>query len=80
PQNEKWLSVSIVGEDSKNDPVQPNVLIKEGAIVPLECYSNTEEFSTDSLTLLVSLNEKGIATGMMYEDSGNGLDTKTGIT
>jgi len=30
-----WTSISLVGEDSKNDPTQPNVLIKAGSILPL---------------------------------------------
>lgn len=74
-----WKVISITGEDSRNDKYQPDVLIREGAIVPsgkaIEC---TAGYSTDSLTLFVSVDKRGNAEGRLYEDSGDGFGYKEG--
>jgi alpha-glucosidase len=70
----KWRTISIVGEDSKNDTYQPDIKIREGAIIPLcNIQQNTTHYSIDTLTLLISLDENGSATGKMYFDSGEGF-------
>ena len=75
----KWTSVSIAGEDIKAVRVQPDVKIRAGAVVPLgEIIQNTTEYSTGSLTLLVSLDAKGQAKGTLYEDAGNGFGYQKG--
>ena len=75
----KWSTVSIAGEKSKTDPYQPDVKIRAGAIVPLgEIIQNTTEYSTNTLTLLVSLDAKGQAKGSLYEDEGNGFGYQKG--
>lgn len=69
----KWRVVSIAGENSLTDKYQPDVSIREGAIVPLcNLVQSTVEYHADSLTLLVSLNKKGEAIGKFYEDEGDG--------
>ncbi|MBN1598922.1 MAG: T9SS type A sorting domain-containing protein [Bacteroidales bacterium] len=79
PKSDTWRSISIVGEDSKNDPVQPDVRLKSGAIIPLgNIIQNTAEFSTDSVTLLISLDESYSAQGILYEDSGDGYEYQSG--
>lgn len=75
----KWTTVSIAGEKSNIDPYQPDVKIRAGAIVPLgEIIQNTTEYSTGSLTLLVSLDRNGQAKGTLYEDEGNGFGYQKG--
>ena len=39
---------------------------------------STAEYTTDSLTLLVNLDDKGQATGMLYVDAGDGYGYKHG--
>jgi len=39
---------------------------------------NTTQFSLDSLSLLVSLDSKGMAKGILYEDAGEGFQYKKG--
>jgi len=74
-----WRLVSIAGENSRADKYQPDVWIREGAIVPLgKLIQSTVEYNTDSLTLLVSLNKKGEANGRLYEDDGENLSYKNG--
>jgi alpha-glucosidase len=74
-----WTSISLVGEDSKNDPTQPNVLIKAGSILPLgQIIQSTVNYTADSLTLLVSLDASNRAHGMNYTDSGEGYSYQSG--
>ncbi|HYX07096.1 MAG TPA: TIM-barrel domain-containing protein [Bacteroidales bacterium] len=70
-----WTSVSIAGEDLQKNKYQPDVKIKDGAIVPLgQIIQSTDDYSTDSLTLLVAPNVNGKATGTLYIDSGDGYE------
>jgi alpha-glucosidase len=74
-----WRLVSLVGENSLSDTYQPDVTIREGAIVPLgKAIQNTAEYRTDSLTLLVSTDKDGNAVGRFYEDAGEGYDYQQG--
>jgi len=74
-----WRSVSIVGEDSANDPYQPDIKLRGGAIVPMgQIIQSTVEYKLDSLTLLVSLDENMQAKGDLYSDEGDGFGYKDG--
>ncbi len=74
-----WRVVSINGEESRRDSFQADVLLRPGAIVPLcELAQNTEEYSTNEITLMINLNEQGIAEGELYIDSGDGFAYKNG--
>lgn len=67
-------SVSLVGEDTVSDPYQCDLRIRDGAIIPLtRVIQNTTEFDHSSLTLLVRLDKKGKAEGMLYEDDNDGF-------
>lgn len=68
-----WRSLSLVGENSQTDPYQCDLRIRGGAIVPLgKIVQYTGQLSPDELTLLVCLDEKGTARGILYEDAGDG--------
>lgn len=74
-----WRSVSIVGEDSKNDPYQPDVKLRGGAIVPMgQKIQSTVEYKLDSVTLMVSLDQNMKAKGRLYSDAGDGFAYKEG--
>ena len=74
-----WRTVSLVGENSAADKFQPDVKLRGGAIVPLgRVVQSTAEESLDPLTLLVSLDEHGHASGRLYEDDGDGFAYRTG--
>lgn len=74
-----WHKISFAGEPDGNDLYQPAVRIRDGAVVPLcNLIQSTAKYSTDSLTLLVSLNSEGKAFGKLYEDAGEGYGYKSG--
>ena len=53
--------------------------IRAGAIIPLGgVIQNTTEYSLDSLTLIVSLDKNGKASGTLYEDAGDGFQYQKG--
>ncbi len=74
-----WRTVSIAGENSTIDKYQADVKIKGGVIIPLgKIIENTNQYSLDTLTLLVSLDENNKASGIVYEDAGDGFQYKKG--
>ncbi|MDP4268920.1 MAG: glycoside hydrolase family 31 protein [Bacteroidota bacterium] len=74
-----WKTISVNGEDSKNDKYQADILQREGSIVPVgNLIQSTAQYSTDSLTLFISLDAKGRATGSLYEDANDGFGYKKG--
>ncbi|MDR3652095.1 MAG: glycoside hydrolase family 31 protein [Paludibacter sp.] len=74
-----WRIISIAGENSTTDKYQADVKLKGGAIIPLgNIIQNTTQFNLDSLTLMVSLDSNGKATGTMYEDAGDGFQYQHG--
>jgi len=68
-----WRLISLVGEDSLNDEFQPDLRIRDGAIVPAgEVIQSTDDYSLSTLTLYVSLDPEGNAKGELYHDAGDG--------
>ena len=75
-----WRTVSLVGEDSAADVNQPDLRVRGGAILPLgPVMEYTGEMPLDPLTLVVCLDESGIAEGWLYEDAGEGYDYLYGV-
>ncbi|HSZ26183.1 MAG TPA: TIM-barrel domain-containing protein [Cytophagaceae bacterium] len=74
-----WNIISLVGENSKTDKFQPDVLLKGGSILPLgQIIQSTVDYTTDSLTLIIALDSNEHAKGYLYHDSGDGFDYKNG--
>jgi len=74
-----WRTISVAGENSTSDKYQADVKLKGGAIIPLgKIIQNTTQYSLDSLTLIVSLDKFGEATGTLYEDAGDGFQYQNG--
>ena len=74
-----WRSISLAGEDSKKDKYQPDIRLKSGSILPIgQVIQSTEDYSTDSLTLLISPDENHSAYGILYDDALNGFDYLNG--
>ena len=73
-----WRSVSIVDGDQA-DKFQVDLRVRGGAILPLgRVVQNTTEESLDPLTLLVSPDELGNASGLLFEDAGDGYGYQSG--
>jgi alpha-glucosidase len=74
-----WRSISIAGENSKLDSYQPDVRLRNGSILPVgQLIQSTVDYNTDSLNLLISVDDSCRATGYLYDDAGNGYDYQTG--
>ncbi|MFZ4115705.1 MAG: TIM-barrel domain-containing protein [Chthoniobacterales bacterium] len=74
-----WRPISLINLKQEADGFQPFLKIRGGAIVPLgRIIQNTNEESLRPLTLLVCLDEKGEASGILYEDQGNGFEYQQG--
>mgnify|MGYP005726362857 FL=1 len=57
----------------------PEFYLKGGAIIPSgPVMQHTMEKPLDPLTLIVALDENGLANGTLYEDSGDGYDFEAG--
>lgn len=65
--------------EQKDDWVQPIVLLRPGAIVPVgPVIQSTEDYSTERITLLINPDEKGSAFGTLYHDAGDGYGYQSG--
>jgi alpha-glucosidase len=74
-----WQILSLVGENSAADVNQPDLRLRDGAILPLgPVMEFTEEVPLDPLTLVINLDGAGTAEGWLYEDDGDGWDFQTG--
>ncbi len=72
-----WRKVELVGE--ANHPDLPELRVREGGIVPLgPIMEFSSEKPLDPLTLVVSLDTRGQATGTLYEDAGDGFGYQKG--
>lgn len=74
-----WRELRLVDEDPFVDVAQPVLRVRPGAIVPLgRVVQNTTHALLEPLTLVVSLDDDGIATGTLYEDEGDGFAYRDG--
>ena len=75
----KWSIIYLVGENSKTDTYQPDVLLKAGSILPLgQIIQSSVDYTADSLTLIVALDANSEAKGNLYNDAGDGFAYQTG--
>ncbi|ARN55960.1 TIM-barrel domain-containing protein [Sedimentisphaera salicampi] len=67
-----------IGQNERWDKYQCKLLQKGGSIIPVgEKVQSTEELGLlNPLTLSIVLDENGMASGRLYEDSGNGYEFK----
>ena len=71
-----WATFSMENGD---DGYQARLALRPGSVLPLaNLYQNTVDYCTDSLTLVVNLDEKGLAQGKLYEDDGDGFNYRSG--
>lgn len=73
----KWERVYLVGEGDHKE--LPALYIRAGSIVPIgPVMQHTGEKKLSPVTLLVALDDKGTATGTLYEDDGDGYAFEQG--
>ena len=72
-----WTKFTFEGE--KVDDNQTDLYIRQSSIVPTgPVMQYVGEKPLDEVTLLVALDDKGQATGTLYEDAGDGYGYQTG--
>lgn len=73
-----WEKLSLVDGDIQ-DKYQATLKVKGGSIIPAgKIIQNTNETSFDPLTLIVCLDEKGLAEGKLFTDDGDGWGFRRG--
>ena len=71
-----WQKIPFEKED---DGYQATVKLRPGSIVPEgPVIQSTEEYNTNAITLLVNPDKNGKATGILYDDDGDGYGYKSG--
>lgn len=71
-----WRAFDLTREQH---PDLPTLKLRPGAILPVGPEQQfTDQKPLDPLTLIVNLDEKGIAFGELYEDAGDGFGYKDG--
>ncbi len=76
-----WREVTLFGQDEQgaHDPDLPRIYQRGGSIVPLgPAVAFTEQAPLDTLELLVCLDAEGVASGLLYEDAGDGHEHERG--
>lgn len=76
PDQGSWCALTL---EDHPDSYQAVLKQRPGSVIPLaNLAQSTEEMRTDSLTLLVCLDEDGRACGQLYEDDGDGYGYRHG--
>jgi len=74
-----WRPLTLVGEDPAVDRAHPVLRLREGAALPVGPGGETvEEAFEGPITLFVSFDSSGRATGRLYEDDGDGFGFRRG--
>jgi alpha-glucosidase len=69
---------TTVGLDNQNDDL-PKLFVRPGSIIPTGPLMEwTNQKPLDPITLIISLDANGFATGVLYEDAGDGYSFKQG--
>lgn len=76
-----WRNFDIGNYTIPGDTIQPKILMRGGSIIPVTAgiIQNTSAYKTDSLTLLVCLDNQQKAKGQVYIDKGEGFGYKQGV-
>jgi alpha-glucosidase len=69
-----WRRIDVLDEGDR-DPALPQLYLRPGAVLPLgPVMQYSDERPLDELTLLAHLAGDGRATGLLYEDAGDGYE------
>jgi alpha-glucosidase len=75
----EWRPFTLAGEDPASEIDHPILRLREGAIIPVGPGGQTTSDAFEGpLTLLVSLDAVGRASGHLYEDAGEGFGYRDG--
>ena len=76
----RWYDLKLTGSSGLSDDYQSSMKIKEGTIIPAGrvVQSTSELNEKEKITLIVSLDRDGKASGRLYEDAGDGYSFRDG--
>ena len=77
----EWCKLDLSSMNTKvqKNDIQAQLLQRPGSVIPIaNLAQSTTELRTDSLTLLVCLDDNLQATGTLYEDDGDGFGYRNG--
>jgi len=76
PQADSWQPFTL---ETAPDAYQARLRQRPGSVIPMaQLAQSTAAMRTDSLTLLVCPDARGCASGILYEDQGNGFSYRQG--
>jgi alpha-glucosidase len=76
-----WAELKLFGAlaNGTRDPDLPRLFLRPGAIVPAgPVRQHVDDAVSDTLDLLVCLDDRGEARGVLYEDAGDGFGYRSG--
>ncbi len=75
----RWRSFALAGETAEATSANPILRLRDGAILPVGSGGQTSDEAVEGpLTLIVSLDASGNASGRLYEDAGDGFGYREG--
>lgn len=75
----RWRAFTLAAENPERTAAHPVLRLREGAILPVGSGGQTaDEAFEGPLTLIVSLDASGRASGRLYEDAGDGFGYRDG--
>jgi len=79
PKNVTWYDIDLDGETTFDKRDLPQLKIRAGSIIPtIPEQQYIGEKPLTEMTLLIALDESHSATGVWYEDAGDGFEYQTG--
>jgi len=75
PKNVKWYTLNL---DNETSTELPELKIRAGGIIPIQSPVQYSGELPTYLGLIIALDDNGYASGLVYDDTGDGYDYKTG--
>lgn len=74
-----WRDINLIDSVKEHDGYQVQLKQHEGSIIPMgEIVQSTVDYSSNKITLLISLDKNNEAVGQLYADAGDGFDYQNG--
>ena len=73
-----WHQVHLLPKNREEDGYQADIKLRSGAILPLGAIVEHSGQNSSKLTLLINPDKEGKASGMLYEDAGDGFGYRHG--
>jgi len=75
PKNVKWYSLNL---DNETSTELPELKIRAGGIIPIQAPTQHSGEKPSYLGLIIALDDMGSASGIVYDDAGDGYEYTKG--